>query len=269
MPTDHYSNPTSIREGNDPKDPRDTVRPELMPIPRTRLPDEIVRRITTFVLDAGLRPGDRMPSERELMTKLGVGRSSLREAVKTLSAVGVVRVKGGEGMFVADGTTSLVAKPIAWGLLVGEHGTQEVIEARCTVEVAMAGMAACRAVPDDVAALEARLADMRSAIAQPEVYTSNDAAFHLEIARIAGNAILRHVLDTLRHVIRVWMRRTFTGYSEAMRLQSYNEHAPIVDAIRRHDPSAARGAMAAHLDAAAARLLKTIAVSAENGSPQR
>jgi GntR family transcriptional repressor for pyruvate dehydrogenase complex len=231
-------------------------RQRVQPIPRVPVVDEVARRLTSWILDTGLRPGDRMPSERELLQELHVGRSSLREAIKTLSAFGIIRVEQGSGMFVGDGSTSLLTKPIAWALLIGEHSTRDVIEARRTVEVAMAGMATERATPEDLGALEARLQAMRDTMFDPEAYTQCDAAFHLEVARISRNRVLRHVLETLRHIVRVWIYRTFTEYGEPGR--SYDEHVPIVMAIKARDPEGAQRAMAAHLDAAAARLLRLV-----------
>src|ERR1700737_876636 len=78
------------------------------------MPDEITRRLVQLILDEGLKPGHKLPSERPLIARLGVGRSSLREAVRSLRAAGVIDVAGGEGMFVGRGEPALQVSPLAW-----------------------------------------------------------------------------------------------------------------------------------------------------------
>lgn len=225
----------------------------MEPIERSSLPDEIVQRLTTFILESGLTMGDRMPSERQLMNMLAVGRSSLREAIKTLSTLGIVRVVGGDGMFVGEGK-GLITKPVAWGLLVGAHETREVIEARRIVESQMAGLAAERATDEQVGAIQAQLAAMHEAVGHPDLFTEADLAFHMLVARTAANTVLSHVLETLQYIVRVWIYRTFTEFPDNV-LDSYAEHVPISEAIAAHDAAATTAAMSGHLDAAASRLL--------------
>lgn len=232
------------------------IQKPLTPIARATVTDQIVERITAFILDEKLRPGDKLPSERDLMVRLGVGRSSLREAIKTLSAIGIVDVQIGDGMYVSGGQTAVLTKPLSWGLLLGDHSTREVIEARRLVEVELIGLAATRATPDDLAAIEARWAAMRANFDQAEAFTEADQAFHLAIAAAARNSVLYHVLDTLRHIIRIWIFKTFSEYPD--RQPGFDEHAAIMAALRARDPDAARRAMAEHLDAAGARLLSLL-----------
>ncbi|MBO0701870.1 MAG: FadR family transcriptional regulator [Candidatus Dormibacteraeota bacterium] len=225
----------------------------LEPITRTTVTQLIVRRLTGYILGAGLSAGDRMPSERQLMTQLNVGRSSLREAVKTLTALGVLRVAGGEGMFVGDGS-GILTEPMSWGLLIGHHGTREVVEARRVIEVALAGQAASRATPEDVDLIADRLLAMREALDAAEPATDADLAFHAAIASAARNRVLAHVLDTLRSLVRVWIYQTFTEFPER-RTASYQEHVSICEAIRDHDAATAESAMRVHLEHATERLM--------------
>lgn len=235
------------------------INKPLAPIARATIADQIVERITAFILDAKLRPGDKLPSERDLMVQLGVGRSSLREAIKTLSAIGIVDVQIGDGMYVSGGQTAVLTKPLAWGLLLGDHSTREVIEARRAVEVELSGLAATRLTPDDLAAIGALWATMRANDDNAESFTEADQAFHLAIAKAARNSVLYHVLDTLRHIIRIWIFKTFSEYPN--RQAGFDEHAAIFAALEARDPDAARRAMAAHLDAAGARLLSLLGKS--------
>src|SRR6476660_7341055 len=112
--------------------------------PRRRLTHDVAQRLVDLILDQDLRPGDRLSSERELMASLSVGRSSLREAIKSLAAFGVVEVAVGSGTYVADGDTSLLTRPLSWSLLIGERSTDDLIEARRILEVELVGLAAER-----------------------------------------------------------------------------------------------------------------------------
>jgi len=198
-------------------------RSPLAPIARPTITDQIVERITAFILDESMRPGDKLPSERELMVRLGVGRSSLREAIKTLSAIGIVDVQIGDGMYVGSGQTAVLTKPLSWGLLIGEHNIREVIEARRTVETELCALAAARATDQELAAITAHYEAMCASGDDAEAFTQADQQFHLAIAAAARNGVLYHVLDMLRHVVRVWIFKTFSEFPD--RVAGFDEHA--------------------------------------------
>jgi GntR family transcriptional repressor for pyruvate dehydrogenase complex len=229
----------------------------LAPIPRSTITDQIVERITAFILDERLRPGDKLPSERELMVRLGVGRSSLREAIKTLSAIGIVVVQIGDGMYVGSGQSAILTKPLSWGLLIGEHTVREVVEARFLVETELCALAAERATDDDLNAIGALLDAMRAGSDDADAFTQADQEFHLAIAAAARNGVLYHVLDMLRHIVRVWMFKTFVD--DPVRHTGIIDHERIAAALRAHDPAAARAAMGEHLTSAGNRLLALLA----------
>jgi len=237
----------------------------LSPIARVTVSDEIVRRIIGFILELQLKPGDKLPTERELMAQLSVGRSSLREAIKTLSAVGVVRVAGREGMFVGGGDSTLFSKPLSWALLLGERSARSVVEARRAVEVELAGLAAERASDEGLAAIEHSLTNMRAAISDPQAFTRSDLEFHLTVAHAADSEVLYQLLQTLRHIVQAWIEKVLSGNEGHPR--SFEEHVRLVEAIRTRDSAAAREAMALHLDRAAQRLLDVVAgVAAQHQS---
>jgi GntR family transcriptional regulator, transcriptional repressor for pyruvate dehydrogenase complex len=227
--------------------------PHLTPINRMTVGEEIVHRLTNFIIDQGMKPGDKLPSERELMARLAVGRSSLREAVKILSGIGLIQVVGRGGMFVGGGETSVLSKPLAWALLLGEKSTHEVIEARRAVEVSLAGLAAQRATPEALVEIEHHLTGLSASIDDPEAFTRHDIEFHIAVARAAQNRVLGHILETLKYILQAWIESVISSNSGHPR--SYEEHIPIVAAIQARDPEGARAAMGTHLDAAARRLL--------------
>lgn len=231
--------------------------PYLTPINRITIADEIVNRLTNYILDMGLKPGDKLPPERELMKSLSVGRSSLREAIKTLSAVGAVESSVREGTFVGRGGTSILAKPLFWKLLLGERSPEEVIEARQMVEVGLAGLAAERATEEDVAAIALQLEKMQESQNNFDAYTRYDVGFHLAVAAAAHNRVMYQVLDTLRYVVRAWIgKNILDAHGKPM---SFHEHVPILEAIDANDVLGARQAMEVHLKRASERLLVSVA----------
>jgi GntR family transcriptional repressor for pyruvate dehydrogenase complex len=237
----------------------------LQPIPRTPLTEEIVTRLVNLILDEGLKSGDKLPSERELVEQLSVGRSSLREALRILSAIGVIRVSVGEGMFVGSGDLSLIARPLTLGLLMGEQSRNDLIEARRVLEVELAGLAAGRATDEEVAEITGHLETMRTSQANPVRYSCADLDFHLAIAKAAHNQLLFNLLHTLRHVVGALITKVVVDYDANHMAQSFKVHLPIERAIRGRDGRAARRAMAAHLDRLEERL--TLAIS--RGSARR
>jgi GntR family transcriptional repressor for pyruvate dehydrogenase complex len=235
----------------------------LTPIPRTKLTQEIITRLVSLIVDEGLSVGDKLPSERKLMAQLSVGRSSLREAISILSAIGVVDVSTGEGMFVGRGELSFITKPLSLGLLMGERSTSELVAARRLVEVELAGLAAKQTTEEEVAAIDEALQGMRAFQNAATKYSEADMAFHLAVGRGAHNGVLYHMLETLQHIIRVWILRSIDY--EGMPPDSLGEHVPIYLAIRARDKEAARRAMSEHLGKAGSRLL---AVVSQGRAPQ-
>jgi GntR family transcriptional regulator, transcriptional repressor for pyruvate dehydrogenase complex len=237
--------------------------PHLAPISRPAIADEIVNRLIRLILEERLRPGDRLPTEHELMARLAVGRSSLREAVKTLRALGVVDVVNGNGMFVGQGGASLGSKPLSWGLLMRESGARELIEGRRLVESELAALAAERASADEIEEI-GRLATAEPELGDAAAYGRAAIDFHLAVASAAHNTVLTYFFEGLQHILRDWISQTYEAHGEEARVP--NEHVPVYEAIRARDAARAREAMALHLDAAGKRLLRLLSESERNGS---
>jgi GntR family transcriptional regulator, transcriptional repressor for pyruvate dehydrogenase complex len=235
----------------------------LDPISRTTVVDEIVERLIGLIIHEGLKPGDQLMPERELMAKLEVGRSSLREAIKTLCALGILEIKRGTGTFVGYGDTSMLTKPLSWGLFLNQSSIQQVIESRSVIEVALAGWAALRATDEEIATIGRLLAQLEADQNDMSRYVESDLAFHLGIARAAHNDMLANVLTMFQHVLRVWMETT---YKEAKSTtDSMALHREIYAAIQARDEMAAREAMAEHTSGSP--LLAAAARSFANGLP--
>jgi GntR family transcriptional repressor for pyruvate dehydrogenase complex len=233
---------------------RTYVAAELEPIERRSVFDEVVTRLGDFIMSSGLKSGDKLPAERELTESLRVGRSSLREAVKALRAVGAIDVVAGGGMYVGHGGSKALSKPLSWAVLLNASSLQQTIEAREILEVQLAPLAAERISDEELTELRHLLEHMRAAHNDPEAYLSTDVRFHLTIARASKNDILCYALEMLQHVVSAWIRRTLrTANCEPLAIE---EHQTIYDALAARNAPAAREAMRAHLSAASQRLQK-------------
>lgn len=238
----------------------------LQPINRVNLVEEIIERITAYILNQGLAPGDKLPPERELMASFRVGRSTIREAIKALRAVGVVEVTA-RGPVVGGGRPEGLAKSLAWGILISVRAATEAIEARRVIEAPLARMAAERATDEEIAEIGRLLDAMRTA-RRPERYIEADLRFHGAIARAAHNTLLLSVIATLQELNRAWMQRNLQ-VEEHSNEHSFGEHDAIFNAVRDRDGDRAVAAMETHLSAAGERLLSTVRSSTNGAKPSR
>lgn len=216
------------------------------------LPARVARLLLDYLLAGDISPGTRLPSERRLAEELGIGRSVVREALKSLGLLGLIEVRQGDGTYVKQLESELLPKVIEWGLLLGERRTLDLVEARQHLEVITAQLAAARRDEPDLVALQEALQGMRAAEGDIETFVSYDVAFHLRVAEAAGNTVLSAVLTNIQSLLRVWITRVISDADRST--PSYLEHVPVYDAIVNRDPAAAGAAMQAHLDAAARRL---------------
>lgn len=221
---------------------------------RDTLVTEIAQHLMAFLLSGQVAPGTRLPSERKLAETFGIGRSALREAMKSLNLLGIVEVRQGDGTYLKRTESDLLPQAIEWGLLLGQPRTLDLVEARRHIEVLVARLAAERANEVTVRELRQILRQMKDD--RSDVFVEQDVAFHMKLAEIAGNSVLADVLSSIRTLLRVWMRRVVEAAGETG--TSYREHAKVFEAVRRGDPEAAGAAMAAHMESASGQLLASL-----------
>jgi GntR family transcriptional repressor for pyruvate dehydrogenase complex len=226
---------------------------DLSPLRRVRLSEEIADRLIAGIVGGRFRFGEKLPSERELARYLDVGRPTLREAIRTLSAIGLVEVRHGEGIFVVDHHGDFVSKAFSWALLLGPRTVAEVIEVRLALESAIVELAAERATEDDLGRLASLLDDMERSLGNPKRFTAADVQFHLTLAEASRNTILAQLLFASRSLLERWITRSLAVSStDALALE---QHREIVRAIAGHDQVRARDAMRLHLQEMGRRVL--------------
>jgi GntR family transcriptional repressor for pyruvate dehydrogenase complex len=223
----------------------------LYPINRPLGVDEVVDRLIKIVINENLKPGDRLPTERELASRLSIGRSSLREAIRTLCAVGALEVKRGSGIYVGYCDTSILAKPLAWSLILSQSSVDQAIEARSVIEVALAGWAAERRSDEDLSAIGELLGKLEKNENDKDIYVEYDLQFHFAIAKAAKNSMILQVFSIFQQLLRAWMATTYQETKGAK--DSMDLHRELFEAIRSKDSKAAREIMHDHTSGAPLR----------------
>jgi len=208
-----------------------------------RLYRVVADRIQELIRNENIQAGERLPSERDLATKLEVSRASLREALIALELGGVIEVRGGSGVYVSEQPDEDKALPEAG------PGPFEVLSARRLIESEIAAIAARVATDGAIDAILKAVQEMEKHHAN---YSSNEQAdrnFHIAIARATGNSALVGALDYLWDQRgRLWHKLKEHFQTEELRQETLKDHRRILEAIAAHDPAGARKAMRAHLE---------------------
>ncbi len=220
------------------------------PIRRRKIYEEVAMRIEEMLQDGTYKVGDRLPSEKSFMEEFGVGRSAVREALMSLSRMGLVEVSSGE--------RALVIEPSAQSLLDGElsgaarmllaqpGGIRMFQEARAILEIGLCRVAAQTATEGDLATLKQALEENKATIGDSEGFVRTDVAFHYAIAAISRSSIVISVHDA---VVDWLMEQRSTALQGAdVSKRAYEAHAAIYEAIAAGDPAKAEDAMQAHLE---------------------
>lgn len=186
---------------------------------------------------------------------LQVGRSTLREAMAALDVLGIVEVRPGSGSYLKAESAELFPQAIKWSLMLGRPGTRDLVEIRQALEVLAARLAAERATAEDVERLRSTVERMQDPGVSVEDFVEADLAFHLELAQIAGNAVLSDVLHSVRSLLLAWFERTIAV--EGTREQTVPEHVAVYEAVAAHEPLRAERLMRQLMDNADQRLTLT------------
>jgi GntR family transcriptional regulator, transcriptional repressor for pyruvate dehydrogenase complex len=219
---------------------------------RETLTEAIARRMIQLVTQGEYSPGDRLPSEFELARQFEVGRGAVREALRALSVVGLIRVERGKGTFIRERSDFLV-RPILLGFDAAID-PRSLVEARKLIEVELAGRAAERGNSEQIHAIQACLDRMAATMSGPQLeeYLQADVDFHFAIANAAGNDILGQFLTLIRNLMRQWILTSLRDSDAAA--MAFRHHQQIFNAIQARRPLAAKKAMAEHLNAMGKKL---------------
>ncbi len=225
-------------------DNQDTI--EFGTFERDILSEKIAARLLTLIREKRLHPGDRLPPERELAVMMQVSRPSLREALRALSIMGIIRNRQGSGTYIASLKPSRLIEHLDFILSIDDSTFLDLFEARRILETSLAEIAAKRMSPEDICRLEEILAWSEKSINDPQEFLKADIALHQKIAEAAQNKILSIFMHSISDLGLYSRQRTNERLE--VREQTVVAHREIVKAIKRHDPRAAFDAMCRHLD---------------------
>ncbi len=227
--------------------------PQTRRVSRVSVTRQVVDVLYEDLRTGVYKTGDRLPSEQELATSLGVGRSAVREAVRELLALNVLEIRPGRGTFVLRMRADLLLRPDSFHQALERNVALELLEVRMIVEPAAAALAANRATDADIKRLTRDVERLREALdAGQQTKPPEDLGFHLDLVRAAHNSALHRISTAII---------AFYEHDETNPTQrDYNEHRAVLKAIEKHDPRAARRAVAAHLQ---------VEIAARSGAARR
>ena len=221
------------------------VKSDFEVIRRNKVYEEVAKQIERLILQK-LRPGDKLPSERELAEMLQVSRSSIRDAIRSLELMGLVEPRQGAGTIVRELSAESRVNPFANALKRRQELVSELLDFRKMLEPPLAARAATHASPDEISEMEEILQRQEEKVSHGEVAIAEDAEFHYSIALASGNSIVLKVLDILMDLLRDTRERSLQLKGRPER--SLAGHRRILAAIKRHDAGAAKDAMRRHIE---------------------
>lgn len=201
--------------------------------------------IKKYILEHNLKPGDPLPPEGQLVEELGVGRSSVREAVKSLQSMGIVDVRQGDGLYVRELNFDSMLETFLFGMQFDPHTLAELLQIRIWLEVSVIGDAVEHIGPDEIARLESMLVTWEERIQTGEEYSDLDESFHEIIYGVLDNQSLMNLFSVF------WV--SFTSLENELIHDPDPEnvlefHKGILDAIKARDPERVRRQLAQHFD---------------------
>jgi GntR family transcriptional regulator, transcriptional repressor for pyruvate dehydrogenase complex len=209
--------------------------------------EEVVSRLREMIHSGELSAGDRLPPERDLAKLLGVSRPTLRAGIRSLATVGILQSRQGAGTFVAKAEESPTLDGGQLRLMASLHGftSDEMFEARLSLEMSIAGFAAERATSEQMTQLAEEIAGMYASLDEPEQYLVHDMRFHQIIAAASQNRILTALMNMVATILFEYRSKTVKRAKDLK--ESAEQHRNIYRAMRERSPEAAREAMRAHL----------------------
>ena len=216
------------------------------PVVRQSLSDRLARRIRALIQSRDYKEGDRLPPIMEMARRFGVGHPTVREALKKLEAMGVVEIRHGSGVYVTRNRDVLVlASPDFSGTLTKKL-LLDLIEARTPIELRSTALAARNLTDDHLLEMHRLLAMAEENLANDDVLTSTNMAFHEQIALASGNTVIAQLLDVLQELF-VGEQRLILGIFGS-RQRDHEEHVGILEALEQRNEALAVERMKRHLE---------------------
>lgn len=211
-----------------------------------RIYEEITTRLQTLVQNDGLKPGDRLPPERQLASMFGVSRNSVREAIKSLEQHGMLVSRPGAGTYIAEKSTANLATALGDAFARERHRLDDIFELRILLEPQIAHLAAQRITQPDLEELRKLIGEFQKNLQDGLPVYYLDEAFHDAVTAATGNQSIIMLMDQMHDLL--GESRDDALQSPARNAKSLEDHMKILSALHMHDPDRAREAMTEHLE---------------------
>lgn len=228
----------------------------MQSIKKQPITEQAVEVLNEYILRGDLKTGDYLPPEMELCKQLGIGRSSLREAVKILESQGMVRKRHGVGVMIVNESDKAIK--VMLKLMLQRSGTtmEELIEVRYTNEIKTTELASLNATKEDIEEIEKHLEIMRNNLTSTKDYVKADIDFHMSLAKASHNRVFLLILQTIRPLIEEMIQETLKYHHRPENSMKY--HEKVFEAIKNKDVQSAVTAMEEHLQGTRKMLTKNI-----------
>ena len=219
----------------------------ITPLAKLTLADNLALELKKYILKNSYYSGKKLPSTTELAKKFGVGMPTLREAIKKLETIGAISVRHGSGIYVGEQINNIImANPMATHESPSKKHLLDLIDARMSVEISTAELAAKNASPDDIRNMENLLVEAKNNFENEVVLTQKNMAFHLAIASASGNVVFTQLVEVITKLFRLEQRLIIDIFKH--KDKDYIQHVEIFDAIRKHDTEKTVELMRTHLE---------------------
>jgi GntR family transcriptional regulator, transcriptional repressor for pyruvate dehydrogenase complex len=218
---------------------------QLVPIKRQSMYEQVIDHLKHYITENHLQPGDKLPTEQVLAEDLGVNRLTVREALKVMESLGIVRMRPRHGIQLQAVTMKPIVDHLQFLLRTDDVTFAEMVDARLLLEVSILPLVVERAEEQDFRAMEAGNEAMRSLVEQAGMGTEGDMQFHQALIAAAQNRALAGFASMLHEFFRQVRENMMATEKDSRR--AIAEHRAIIDALRRADTTAAQDMMREHL----------------------
>lgn len=207
------------------------------------LSSKLSEELLNYIRSENLKPGDRLPNESILAKKMGVGRSSIREAMKLLASRNIVTIRQGSGTYISQ-TPGMVEDPLGFSFITDKQKlAQDSLEVRFLLEPAIASLAAQNASEEDIALLRRLCQEVEDLVRLGQDHTQKDIEFHTAIALSSKNVVVPRLIPVINSAIPLLIELT----GNTLKQETIDTHRALTDAIAAHNAAAAHDAMYLHL----------------------
>ena len=215
----------------------------LESIDTSSLAERVADKIEGLIIDNQLNSGDKLANEIELVSQLGVGRGTIREAMKILESRNVVEIRRGKGTYICD-NLGMVGDPLGFCFAHDKKKlAEDLSDLRCILEPEIAALSAEKATEQDIEELQKICTDVSEMIKRGEDYSQRDIEFHVKIATITGNLVIPQLIPLITQGVSLYVNLTNHNMAGSAAIT----HQKVVDAIKRHDSEGAYASMLEHM----------------------